>query len=180
MLAKPATMLLGLIYSEPLNAYEIIKKLQYMRVKDWYEIADSTVYATIKSLEKKSLIVGKTQKDGNMPDKTVYTLTDTGLLELKKTLKTYIENFEYDLVPYLIAVFFIRVFDRQEAISILSNRLRYLKKANTEILKQIETIKVQNLPDYVTVNVKHNSLVMETEIASVDDLISSIEASTDW
>ncbi len=29
MLSKTATMLLGLINSEPLNAYEIIKKLQF-------------------------------------------------------------------------------------------------------------------------------------------------------
>ena len=57
-------MLLGLINSEPLNAYEIIKKLQFMNVKSWYEIADSTVYATIKTLEKKAYIVGKVQKTG--------------------------------------------------------------------------------------------------------------------
>lgn len=50
MLSKTATMLLGLINSEPLNAYELIKQLQLMNVKNWYEIADSTVYATIKTL----------------------------------------------------------------------------------------------------------------------------------
>lgn len=32
MLSKPATMLLGLIYEKPLNAYEIIKHLNYMNV----------------------------------------------------------------------------------------------------------------------------------------------------
>lgn len=54
-------MLLGLINSEPLNAYELIKQLQLMNVKNWYEIADSTVYATIKTLEKKAYIIGKAQ-----------------------------------------------------------------------------------------------------------------------
>ena len=87
MLSKTATMLLGLINSEPLNAYEIIKKLQFMNVKSWYEIADSTVYATIKTLEKKAYIVGKVQKDGNMPDKTVYSITETGFTELKKNFE---------------------------------------------------------------------------------------------
>ena len=42
-----------------------------MNVKSWYEIADSTVYVAIKTLEKKAYIAGKVQKDGNMPDKTV-------------------------------------------------------------------------------------------------------------
>ena len=52
MLSKPATMLLGLIYEKPLNAYEIIKHLNYMNVKWWFNIADSTVYSTLKTLEK--------------------------------------------------------------------------------------------------------------------------------
>ena len=56
MLSKPATMLLGLIYEKPLNAYEITKLLGYMNVRWWFNIADSTVYTTIKNLEKKGFI----------------------------------------------------------------------------------------------------------------------------
>lgn len=52
MLSKPATMLLGLINEKPLNAYEIIKVLEYMNVKYWFNIAYSTVYTAIKPLEK--------------------------------------------------------------------------------------------------------------------------------
>ena len=72
MLSKPATMLLGLIYEKPLNAYEITKLLGYMNVRWWFNIADSTVYTTIKNLEKKGFIEGETEKVGNMPDRTVY------------------------------------------------------------------------------------------------------------
>ena len=51
MLSKPATMLMGLIYEKPINAYEIIKQLNFMNVKWWYNFADSTVYSTLKVLE---------------------------------------------------------------------------------------------------------------------------------
>ena len=64
MLSKPATMLLGLIYEKPLNAYEIIKHLNYMNVKWWFNIADSTVYSTLKTLEKKEYIIGTAEKVG--------------------------------------------------------------------------------------------------------------------
>ena len=53
MLSKPATMLLGLIYEKPHNAYEIIKHLNYMNVKWWFNIADTTVYYKLKNIEKK-------------------------------------------------------------------------------------------------------------------------------
>ena len=56
MLSKPATLLLGIIYEKPLNAYEITKLLDYMNIKWWFNVADSTVYTTLKNLEKRGLI----------------------------------------------------------------------------------------------------------------------------
>lgn len=67
MLSKPAIMLLGLINEKPINAYEIIKQLKIMNVKWWYNIADSTVYATIKALEKKNLSTGYPKKSAICP-----------------------------------------------------------------------------------------------------------------
>ena len=71
MLSKSATMMLGLINQQPQNAYEIIKNLEIMNVKWWYNIADSTVYATLRTLDKKGFIVGGSEKNGNMPLRTV-------------------------------------------------------------------------------------------------------------
>ena len=87
MLSKSATMLLGLINQRPLNPYEIIKQLQIINVHRWYNIANSTVYATLKVLEKKEYIYGSVEKDGNMPDKTIYSLTDKGKQEFVATLQ---------------------------------------------------------------------------------------------
>lgn len=106
MLSKAATMLLGLINQTPLNAYEITKQLQLMNVQSWYYIANSTVYATLKTLEKKQYICGTVEKDGNMPDKTIYSLTDKGRQEFIETLKQSIISFDYDTNIFSIAAFF--------------------------------------------------------------------------
>ncbi len=88
MLSKSATMLLGLITHQPLNAYEIVKTLDYMNIKYWFNIGTSTVYATIKTqLEKKQYLVGEIQKDGNMPDKTVYSIHGTRKSSIFETLQ---------------------------------------------------------------------------------------------
>ena len=67
-----------------------------MNVHRWYNIANSTVYATLKVLEKKEYICGNIEKGGNMPDKTVYSLTDKGKQEFLKTLRQSILSFDYD------------------------------------------------------------------------------------
>ena len=146
-----------------------------MNVKSWYEIADSTVYATIKTLEKKSYITGKVQKDGNMPDKTVYSITEAGYTELKNTLKLYIEHFEYDFVPFMIAAFFIKVFDKDSAIDLLSKRLEYLKKFYIGISEQIEMLKLQKMSPYVICNVKHDALLIKAEIEAIQEHIKVVE-----
>ena len=67
-----------------------------MNVKWWFNIADSTVYSTLKSLEKKAYITGATEKVGNMPDRTVYSLSDKGKCEFQDTLRKSILQFDYD------------------------------------------------------------------------------------
>jgi DNA-binding PadR family transcriptional regulator len=76
MLSKSATMMLGLINRQSQNAYEIIKVLEGMNVRWWYDIADSTVYATLHTLDSKDLIVGVSEKNKNTPYRTVYSISD--------------------------------------------------------------------------------------------------------
>ena len=119
MLTKTATIILGIIQKHPVNAYELIKMLSRFQLKDWYDIADSTVYATLKSLEKKQYITGRVQKDGNMPDKTVYSLTDAGTKEWNTAIKFFLTHFDYDLIPFMIASFFAESIGVDESIKCL-------------------------------------------------------------
>ena len=114
MLSKPATLLLGIIYEKPLNAYEITKLLSYMNIKWWFNIADSTVYATLKKLEKKGYIEGTIEKIGNMPDRTVYSLTEKGEDELKETIKESIRQFNYDTNIFTIAAFLKEILEKEQ------------------------------------------------------------------
>lgn len=109
MLSKPATMLLGLISHQPLNAYEIVKTLDYMNIKYWFNIGTSTVYATIKTLEK-AIYHWQSAKDGNMPDKTIYSITEQGTAVLLDTLRTSFLKFDYDTNIFLSRLFSLIVY----------------------------------------------------------------------
>ena len=105
MLSKSATLLMGLIYDKPLNAYEITKILNDMNIQWWFYIADSTVYTTLKNLEKRELLLGTVEKVGNMPERTIYSLTAKGKMELKETIRTSIVQFDYDTNIFTISAF---------------------------------------------------------------------------
>ena len=173
MLSKPATMLLGLIYEKPLNAYEIIKHLNYMNVKWWFNIADSTVYSTLKTLEKKGCILGTTEKIGNMPDRTVYSLSGTGRDKFTDTLKASILQFNYDTNIFSIAAFFMSTFTPNEQQELLGKRLEILQKYRTGIEKQVNPLWENEVSAVHVANVKRMLDLVDAEITGTKRLLAN-------
>lgn len=173
MLSKPATMLLGLISNKPLNAYEIVKLLNHMNVKWWFNIADSTVYATLKALEKRALITGSAEKIGNMPDRTVYTITEKGTKEFKDTLEKSILQFDYDTNVFSIAAFFLNIFDPAEQVTLLQKRIDILQNYRRGIVKQ-DTLSWENeVPIFHVANLKRMIDLVDAEISGAERLLET-------
>lgn len=174
MLSKPATILLGLIFEKPLNAYEIIKQLNYMNVKWWFNIADSTVYSTLKALEKKNYIVGATEKVGNMPNRTVYSLSDKGKSEFQDTLKSSILQFNYDTNIFSIAAFFLNTFNPDEQSDLLQKRIQILSKYREGIEKQVNPIWENEVSAIHSANVRRMIDLVDAEITGTRRLLEAI------
>lgn len=175
MLSKSATMIMGLINISPLNAYEIVKQLQWMNIRHWYNIADSTVYATIKSIEKREYISGTIEKEGNMPDKKIYKLTDKGRMELRETLSQSIITFDFDTNIFSIAVFFIDIFDTNEQKQLLEKRLDNLHKYLQGIESQVTTSWEKQVSSFHVANVNRMIDIVNAEILGTKKIIASLD-----
>lgn len=173
MLSKPATMLLGLISRKPLNAYEIIRQLNYMNVKWWFQIADSTVYSTLKTLEKKEYITGTTEKIGNMPDRTVYSLSEQGKAVFTDTLRASVLQFSYDTNIFSIAAFFLDTFTPDEQRGLLKKRLFILQKYRAGIEKQIHPLQEDKVSAIHVANVKRMMDLVDAEIVGTNRLLEN-------
>ena len=175
MLSKSATMLLGLIDKKPVNAYEIIKILEFMNVKWWYNIADSTVYATLRTLDKKGYIVGVSEKNGNMPFRTVYSISDKGKTELRDTLIKSILSFDYDTNTFSIAAFFLDFFDDEEQIMLLKKRIEILEKYIEGIEKWISSPNDKTTPIHHIITVERMASLAKTELCGTNKLLELIK-----
>ena len=176
MLSKSATMLLGLIDKKPVNAYEIIKILESMNVKWWYNIADSTVYATLRTLDKKGYIVGASEKNGNMPFRTVYSISDKGKEELRDTLKKSILSFDYDTHTFSIAAFFLDFFDIEEQVMLLKKRIEILEKYIEGIEKWILNPNDKTTPIHHVITVERMASLAKAELCGTNKLLELIKA----
>lgn len=174
MLSKPATLLLGIIYEKPLNAYEITKLLAYMNIKWWFNVADSTVYTTLKNLEKRGLIEGTIERIGNMPDRTIYSLTDKGGDELKETIKESIFQFSFDTNIFTIAAFVMDILETEEKKMLLEKRLNILQSYLMGINKQDNEVWKKEAPDFHVANLERMIDIVQAEISGTKRLLSVI------
>ena len=74
-------IVLGILKRESLSAYDIQKLVEYRNISKWVKISTPSIYKKVIQLEEKGLIKSNIVKEGKMPEKAIYSLTDTGAKE---------------------------------------------------------------------------------------------------
>ena len=175
MLSKPAILLLGLINEEPKGAYEITKRLELMNMKWWFYVSDSTVYSTLRTLEKKQLITGKTEKNGNMPERVVYSISTSGREALLMAIKKVFMTMDYDTTTFSIAATYMNIFSKEEQIELLESRKKLLNEYSKGIEENISKLSQRGIPALVIDNIERMLDIVEVELRNVDRMIDTIK-----
>jgi len=79
-------IVLGMLKKESLSAYDIQKLVEYRNISKWVKISTPSIYKKVIQLEEKGLILSRIEKNGKMPEKAVYSLTEAGKEEFEKLM----------------------------------------------------------------------------------------------
>ncbi len=181
MLSKVHTLILGIIDEKPLNPYEITKLLNYIHISEWFPVAASSVYATIRTLYGKKYITGESRKEGNMPEKTIYTITEKGRKALYDSIVDYLGSIELDAVKFNIAAILLCHIEKEKALKILNERLVKFEGFLNGINLQLKRLQSDfQIPALGLTTVKHNIFLIEAEIKTTKELISEVQKENDW
>jgi len=179
MLSKSSTLLLGIIAETPINPYEITKLMDYISVGNWLSLAPSSIYAAIKSLQDKGYITGKNIKEGNMPEKTVYTITEAGQKQLNIAIEGFLGNLEWDYAKFNIATILICHIAKDRALEILNEKIKKLNGKIDGLQSKLKELEVTE-PLTGLHAIKHMIYLTNADIHSTQELIGIIEADSDW
>jgi DNA-binding PadR family transcriptional regulator len=172
MLSKISTLILGVLYEKERNPYEITKMLKELKLRKWFNVADSTVYATINNLKKQGLIEGQTTKEGRFPEKTVYSITAEGEYELHNTISAYLEKNDPDGSKFDIAILLLHHLSRDEVLQKLKIKLESLESSTYEIKTQIVNLERDRTVAFTgLLMLKHRLYMAETEIRTIKEII---------
>ena len=79
-------VILGMLRKKSLGAYELQKLVEYRSISKWVKISTPSIYKKVLQLEEKGLVTSRFERDGNMPEKAVYSLTDEGKKEFERLM----------------------------------------------------------------------------------------------
>lgn len=123
-------IVLGMLTRGPMSAYEIQKLVEYRNISKWVKISTPSIYKKAIQLEEKGLIKGKIIKEGKMPEKSVYSLTETGKKEFERLM------FEISSKPIHIFLDFNAVIVNLESLPLEKQKICLADiAANVQILK---------------------------------------------
>lgn len=126
-------IVLGLVKQRPQGAYDIQKELESRNISRWVRVSVPSIYKKVIQLEEKGYIRGSITKEGKMPEKAVYQLTEKGntyFLELMEKISDQTVNIFLDLNAVIVNL---------DSVS-LETKLKCLTKIESNILNLVETL----------------------------------------
>ena len=138
-------IVLGMLKKESLSAYDIQKLVEYRNISKWVKISTPSIYKKVIQLEEKGYISSNIVKEGKMPEKAVYSLTEAGEKQLENLM------FEIAAKPIQIFLDFNAVIVNLDALS-PENQMKCLTdiEANVKTLKSYQEENLQakeNIPE---------------------------------
>lgn len=124
-------IVLGMLKKDAMSAYDIQKLVEYRNISKWVKISTPSIYKKTIQLEEKGLIRGKIVKEGKMPEKVIYSLTEAGESEFERLM------FEISSAPINIFLDFNAVIVNLDALPDEKQRV-----CVAEIQENINTLKI--------------------------------------
>ncbi|MCI8583172.1 MAG: PadR family transcriptional regulator [Dorea sp.] len=160
-------IVLGILKKESMSAYDIQKLVEYRNISKWVKISTPSIYKKVIQLEEKGYITSTQVKEGKMPEKAVYTLTDSGNSQFEKLMV------EISIKPIHIFLDFNAVIvnldslsreNQQVCLANIENNIKTLKS----YLEENENLK-KNAPE-----------IPETGMAVLEQQLILIQAIETW
>ncbi len=128
-------VLLGLIDEKERSGYDIITEIRVRELDRWAKISTSTVYNRLTTLQKNGSILGRAEKDGNRPERVMYSITDKGKETLRKEVLKHLTGFNDD--PRTLGFAFLYGAENKELIRTLEAHERRLVQEIENLEKMI-------------------------------------------
>lgn len=132
-------IVLGMLKKEPMGAYDIQKLVDYRHISQWVKISTPSIYKKVIQLEAKGLLKGDTVREGKMPEKAVYSLTEAGEKEFERLMLEIAAkpiNIFLDLNAVIVNLAHLSPENQHRCVAEIESNVKILKASLEENLQE--------------------------------------------
>jgi len=134
ILTNAELAILSLIAERPRHGYELEGVIEERGMRDWTEIAFSSIYFILNGLVRKGLAVSSLQPAaGRGPAKKVYNATPTGHTVLRDGIKQAVASASQDDRRFLLGLSCLPLLSQAEVERAFAERILYLKNKERQL-----------------------------------------------
>ena len=138
-------IVLGMIKEKERSAYDLQKNIEYRNISKWVKVSTPSIYKKVIQLEEKGYIRGNLSRDGNMPEKSIYHITESGdkyFLELMKKISAQMVNVFLDFNAVVINMGMLSKSEDKDIIDNIETEIEKYKSAVSKLEMEREEIPV--------------------------------------
>ncbi len=126
-------MVLGLLMESPRNAYELVRLVDDRQLNRLLKISRPAVYKSCKRLSRGKFLDGQTVRDGELPEKVIYSVNAAGAARFRELMEYYSKEIMPIYFNFNSFLWNIEKLDRTEALTRLKELQRCFKSTKTWI-----------------------------------------------
>jgi DNA-binding PadR family transcriptional regulator len=171
-----ALAVLTLLYEKPMHPYEMSTTLRHRSKEDSIRLNYGSLYAVVESLRKKGLIeAGETTREGNRPERTTYTLTETGEQAMRDWLGEMLRDPQPQFTDFEAALSLMGALPPELVADALRQRLEALAK-ETARHQGLRAMMPAGFPEIFTIEGDYAQHLREAETEFVRSLLDKISS----
>lgn len=138
-------IVLGMIKEKEQSAYELQKNVEYRNISKWVKVSTPSIYKKVIQLEEKGYIKGILSRDGNMPEKSIFYITEKGdkyFLELMKKISAQMVNVFLDFNAVIINMAMLSKNEGKEIIDNIETEIDKYKNVVSKLKMERKNIPI--------------------------------------
>jgi DNA-binding PadR family transcriptional regulator len=171
-----ALAVLACLYERPMHPYEVATTLRQRHKDDSVRLNFGSLYGVVESLERRGLIEAEeTKRSGRLPERTVYAVTDAGLIEMHDWLTELIAKPTKEYPAFQAALSFLPALPPDDVVALLSERASRLESELAAAAGARERVQKMGLPRLLWIEGQYAVALRQAELDFVRQLIRDIE-----
>lgn len=170
------TILLALLYEEDRYGYEIESVVEEREMRNWTKIGFSSIYNSLKNLEKKGWIGSRYEEEYGSPARKVYFIKEDYREPVRETIKKILHAPQRVYSEFSIGLAFSHFLTTEEVYECLIKYRESLEKRK-QIILQAYSDQQSIIQDIIHIRAlfTHPLKLIEAEVEWINELLNEIK-----